>query len=234
MATTKRLIESAMRSIGVLAAGEQAQPSEMQDALETAKQMLESWSNETLLVQAYTHESFELESKRSYTIGDGGDFDTVRPQHLVNVRIKDAAGTERPVTIASLEQWARVPIKDAERIAPVYLYYAPEYPLGRIELSALPEPGDTLMLVSAKPIEALPSLTEDVEYPPGYDRAIRLGLALELAPEYGKQLDQVLAAQLNNAMTVLKRTNSRARVPSLEVDAGLVRKRGYDINQGPL
>ena len=234
MATTKQLIQGAMRTIGVLAAGEEAHPAEMQDALEYAKQMLESWSNETLLVQAYTHETFPLAGTRSYTIGPGGDLDTVRPQHLVNVRIRDAGGLETPVTIASLEQWATIPLKDTERHTPSYVYYAPEHPLGRLEFSAMTTAGDSLYLVSAKPIEALPALTEDTTYPPGYDRAIRLGLALELAPEYGKQVDQVLASQLSYAMTVLKRTNSRARVPTLEVDAGLTRRHGYDITHGPL
>ncbi len=42
-----------------------------------------------------------------------------------------------------------------------------------------------------------------------------------------------MAAQLMQAMTVLKRTNARARVPTLEVDAGLTRSRRYDITHGP-
>ncbi|MGM0614768.1 MAG: hypothetical protein ACQES7_04315 [Pseudomonadota bacterium] len=233
MATTKQLIESAMRTIGVLAAGEEAKPSELQDALEYAKAMLDSWSNETLMVQAYTHESFTLTSTRSYTMGPGGAFDTVRPQHLVNMVIRDSGGLDTPVSITSLEQWASIPRKDTERHSPAYAYFVPEYPLARIEFSAITTPGDTLKLVSAKAIEALPELTAETTYPPGYDRAIRLGLAMELAPEYGKQVDQVLAAQLNQAVTVLKRTNARARIPTLEVDHGLTRRRAYDITHGP-
>lgn len=233
MATTKRLIESALRTIGVLASGEEANPGEIQDALEIAQQMLQSWSNETLLVHVYTHESFTLTGARSYTIGPGGDFDTTRPQHLVNVRVRDAGGLETPITITSLEQWAGTPLKDTERYAPAYVYYIPEMPLGRLEFSANPQDGDTLKLVSAKPIEALPALTEDMTYPPGYDRAIRLGLATELAPEYGRPVDQVLFTQLMQAMTALKKANSRARVPTLEVDRGLRRGRRYDIDHGP-
>ena len=77
MATTKRLIEGALRKIGVIAAGEEAEPSEMQDALEIANEWLESLSNEGLLIYALTHESFTLTSARTYTFGPGVDFDTV-------------------------------------------------------------------------------------------------------------------------------------------------------------
>ncbi len=234
MATTKQIIDSALRMIGVLASGEEAQPAEAQDAILYAKQMLDSWSNEGLLVPALTHETFYLTNQRSYTIGPGGDFDTIRPTTIENARIRDSGGLEQPVTITSVNQWASIRLKDTEVNSPSYLYYEPEFPLGRIEFSALPQAGDTLKLITTKPITELPALTGQVSFPPGYDRAIRLGLAIELAPEYGKQLDQVIAAQFRQAIMVLKRINSRSRAMTLEVDPGLTLQRGYDINHGPL
>lgn len=234
MATTKQLIDGALRTIGVLASGEQAKPSEAQDALQYAKQMLDSWSNEGLLVPALTHESFTLSSKRTYTIGPGGDFDTVRPTTIENVRIRDAGNLETPVSIASLNLWANISLKDTVVNTPDYVYYEPEYPLGRLEFSCIPTAGDSLKLVTTKPITELPALTESVQFPPGYDKAIRLGLAIELAPEYGVDVSQVVAAGFRQAIMVLKRTNSKTRMGTVEVDSGLVRKNGYDINHGPL
>lgn len=234
MATTKQLIDGALRTIGVLASGEQAKPSEAQDALQYAKQMLDSWSNEGLLVPALTHESFTLSSKRTYTIGPGGDFDTVRPTTIENVRIRDAGNLETPVSIASLNLWANISLKDTVVNTPDYVYYEPEYPLGRLEFSCIPTAGDTLKLVTTKPITELPALTESVQFPPGYDKAIRLGLAIELAPEYGVEISAAVAAGYRQAIMVLKRTNSKTRMGTVEVDSGLIRKNGYDINHGPL
>ncbi len=234
MATTKQLIDSALRMIGALASGEDAQPAEVQDALLYAKQMLDSWSNEGLMVNALTHESFTLTGSRSYTIGPGGNFDTIRPTTIESARIRDAGGLETPVTIASQNIWTGIHLKDTSEYSPSYLYYEPEYPLGRIEFSALPTPNDTLKLITTKPITELPALTEQVSFPPGYERAIRLGLAIELAPEYGKQLDQVIAAQYRQSLAVLKRTNSRTRDLTMQVDSGLVLRGGYDITSGPM
>jgi len=233
MATTKRLIESALRTIGVLAAGEEAHPSEMQDALETAKQMMDGWSNESLLIPVLAHESFTLTAARSYTIGPGGDFDTTRPMFIHHLRIRDGSGYEQTIDISSLNTWAEIPWKDTETYWVQYAYYIPEFPLGRLVFSSWPQAGDALKMVSAKPITELPALTADVEYPPGYDRAIRLGLAMELGPEYGKPVDPVIAAQLRAAQTVLKRTNAKPRIPTLRVDPGLTREPRYDIDVGP-
>lgn len=233
MATTKQLIEGALRSLGVLASGEEAKPSEVQDALVIAQDMLDSWANESLLIPAYVHESFTLTGGREYTIGEGGDFDTVRPTGISHVRVRDAGGLESPVELAPLNLWAELPLKDNVVSFPAYVNYNPDYPLGVLRFSEIPETGNTLKLVSIKPLADLPALTADLEFPKGYNRAIRLGLHIELAPEYGKDVSNVVAAQFRHALTVLKRTNSKGRSGALKVDAGLVRKGGYDITHGP-
>jgi hypothetical protein len=233
MATTKQLIDQALRTIGVLASGEEAKPAEVQDALVYAQQMLDSWANDNLMLYAMTEESFTLSAQRTYTIGDGGDFDTVRPTLIKHARIRDSGGLETPVKIASQSLWAEIPIKDNAVNTPDYLYYKPEYPLGKIEFSSVPVTGDTLKLTTEKPLTDLPALTAQVTFPPGYDKVIRLGLAIELAPEYGKSISQEHAALYASAMKSLKRTNSSARMGLAKVDRALTRRRTYDINHGP-
>lgn len=233
MATTKRLVESALRSIGVLASGEEARPAELQDALLYAKQMLDSWTNETLLVPALVHEQFDLVEQNSFTIGPGGDFDTVRPTLIEKLNIREPSGHQVSVDIVGLNTWSDIPIKSNVQTFPRYAYYTSENPLGILRFSAVTAAGNQLVMVSSKPIQDLPELTAKVEFPPGYERAIRLGLALELAPEYGKQIDQVIAAQYSQARKVLKRTNSATRLRELQMDPGLSQPRGYDIYSGP-
>lgn len=233
MATTKQLIESALRSIGVLASGEEATPAEMQDALLYAKQMLDSWTNETLLVPALIHEQFDLTEKNGFTIGSGGDFDTVRPTIIYQLHITDGSGTRNQVEVVGLNTWSDIQNRNFVQTYPKYAHYTSSYPLGVLHLSAAATEGTKLEMVSAKPIQDLPVLTADVQYPPGYDRAIRLGLALELAPEYGVKVDQVIAIQYAQARKVLKRTNSATRNMDLKVDPALLNQGAYyDINNG--
>lgn len=234
MATTKQLINQALRTIGVLASGEEAKPSEVQDAIVYAQQMLGSWANDNLMLHFMIEESLTLSDQRNYTIGYGGDFDTSRPTIIKHARIRYSAGLEVPVKISSHNVWAEIGIKDSQESTPNYLYYRPEYPLGKIQFSSVPIAGDELILTSEKPLADLPSLTSQVTFPPGYDKVIRLGLAIELAPEYGKSISQEHAALYASAMKSLKRTNSIARMGVAKVDSALVRRRAYDINHGPV
>ena len=233
MATTKQLIDSALRSIGVIAAGEQAPAHEMNDALLTVKQMLDSWSNDSLAVFALVHEDFPLTGGRTFTIGPGADFDTVRPFAIEHMRIRDAGGREAMVRLASFNEWAGIALKDTVVTFPWRAYYEPNFPVGTLYFDTIPEPGNLLRMTNRKPLADLPGLTEDMEFPPGYERVIRLGLAMELAPEYGKEISQLAAMQFASAYQAIKRTNSRSRMLTLEVDSALTRSRSYDITHGP-
>ena len=53
-------------------------------------------------------------------------------------------------------------------------------------------------------------------FPPGYERWLRVGLALELSPEYGKDPSPLLVAMLAESKSALKRTNTV--VPLLGMD----------------
>lgn len=234
MATVQKLIDSALRTIGVIAAGEQAKPSEHQDAKAYADQLLDSWANEGLIAWARTSENFTTIAQRIITIGAGGDLDTERPITISSISIVDGSGSEHVCRVASLSQMRSLFGKASEVSYPSLYYYEPEFPLGLIEFSGIPEAGNTLKVVSNKQLVTLPGLTEQISMPPGYERAMRLGLAIELAPEYGKTIDQVIAATYSKAIQNLKRTNSKSRIGKMRVDDALLSNSSYDINQGPI
>jgi len=157
----------------------------------------------------------------------------VRPTLIEKLNIRESGGHQVPVEIVGLNTWSDIPIKNNVQTFPLYAYYTSGSPLGTLRFSAVTAAGNKLVMVSSKPIQDLPELTEEVEFPPGYERAIRLGLAMELAPEYGKPFDQVIALQYSQARKILKRTNSSTRLRDLQVDPALLQPRGYDIYNGP-
>ena len=66
--TVQDAIESAMRKLGVLASGESATPSELNDSMGTLQTMLRMWASQRILVHATTKESFNLVAgQASYT-----------------------------------------------------------------------------------------------------------------------------------------------------------------------
>ena len=68
------IISAALRSIGAIVPGEKPKPAEMQDALITLNQMIDSWQAQRLMVYAivrYIYAPTVL--KQTYTVGPGGD-----------------------------------------------------------------------------------------------------------------------------------------------------------------
>ncbi len=73
MTTALNLIERSMRSIGALGAGETLDSDDASDAFDTMNDMLDTWSNSTMMVPYITEVIFTLTSNvYQYTIGQGG------------------------------------------------------------------------------------------------------------------------------------------------------------------
>lgn len=231
MATVSKLIQSALRTIGVLAANEQPTADEMQDGLMYLQQLMASWQTESLMVRAYNRETFTLLEQRDYTIGPGMDFDTVKPLQVISAYTQDPTGLQKRVTVTTRNQYDAIPIKDVTRNWPSYLYYDPN---GMIRFTNITVPGDLLVLTMLKPYDVQLELHADDVFPAEYERAVRLGLAIEMAPEYGKRITEVEVAQYRQAITGIKRINASDKALTMEVDPALVRSRGYDIHNGPV
>ncbi len=90
---------------------------------------------------------------------------------------------------------------------------------------------ETMQVLSA----ALPAggLTEAVDLPAGYERALVFNLCIELADEWGKEVSRAVAINARDSKKLIKRNNSRT--PILKVDRGITdRTNGhYNIVEGP-
>ena len=254
--TALQLITDAGRKARILGSGEQFDGSEAMDALRALKMMLDSWSLEELMIPYRTRESFALDGSGSYTMGPGGDWDTVAPMAISEVSIVDGAGQEWSLTETSLNQWVSFgDVTTAGR--PAYFHHERGFPLQTIHLSSLPvEP--TIRMWSYKPIAAwqiedldfptpnptfsgqeIPTsalddktLTADIEFDQGYEMAIVYNLALHLSADYNRQMHPVVVAVAHDSKALIKRRN--IEVPMAKMDGGLSSQAAfYDIVKGP-
>ena len=78
------------------------------------------------------------------------------------------------------------------------------------------------------PVAAMTSLTQVYILPPGYARALRLNLAIELAEDFGVTVSPLLMEQAKDALSDVKRAN--LTMVDLTLDSALTGARGaYDI-----
>lgn len=223
MSTSRDLINSSLRLLGVLASGEAAGAAEATDGLASLNDLIDSWSTESLLIPNKVREVFPLISgQQTYTMGTGGNFDTSRPMKIENALVQIPGGspvTEIPVKILTKDEYVRIVQKTATSSFPQYLYPDNANPLTSLSFWLVPNQSLNVVLYSWKPLAQLANLSTALSLPPGYSRALRYNLAVELAPEYGRTVAQEVAAIASESKAAIKRMN---HVPQyLQVDDAL-------------
>jgi hypothetical protein len=147
----------------------------------------------------------------TYTIGPGGDFNATRPVRI-GLSFTRLNGADFALEQWSLDEYNCVPVKDIGGIPERYVYLN-EYPLGQIILYPVPAAASTLFLNTDRVLAFPLTLATTLSFPPGYERALRYALAINLAPEYGVGIPPAVAAIAAASKGDIKRAN-RKRVVS--------------------
>ncbi len=221
--TANTLIKAALRSIGAIATGETPTDAEMQDGLEALQFMFRSWSAKNIRLYYTEQDTVSLSGTETYTIGDGGTINTVRPSSIRGARISN--GIVKIIDEAMYRhQRASQSVGTVE-----YLWYNPEYPLGI--LNFWPLDSETVYLDSLKELTDPTDLTSSVAFPTEYDDAIKWNLAVRLAPEYGKEASPTIVALAISTLSALETRNFAEQMNSSRLEIIRITNK-YNIEAG--
>jgi hypothetical protein len=242
------IIRASMRKIQVLAAGEPLPADQGDDALETFTQMVDAWSIETLLIPVVNVVTKQLSNDVSeYTIGIYPEpvpvplpinhIETARPEKILSAFIRDQYATDYKIKFMDIVTYNDISRKtNASR--PSRLYTRKGWPLNDLIFDSVPYADETLHLEVIQPLSEFLStakLTDIVNLPPGYEKALINNLAIDLADEWGKSVSPVIATNAVEGKKWIKRSNYRDIV--LKCDRAIATQRKgigtYIIEQGP-
>lgn len=226
MTTAGEQINGALRLIGVLAEGEVPSAAMSIDALTTMCQMIDSWSIERLSVYVTQDQSFVWPAgNMSQTIGPSGDFVGNRPIVVdESTYFKDiSTGISYGISIVNQEQYNGISLPTATSVYPQYMYVNQDYP--NLTLSLFPVPTRSLEFhfISVQELKKPESLTDVLIFPPGYLRAFKYNLAVELAPEYGVEPSPSTVRIAMTAKRNIKRINNQSdkmSMPTMMIATG--------------
>lgn len=212
------LIIESMQTIGALATRETPTADEASDALSLLNAMLETWSVEKLGPYAAIQQSFSLiDGKIEYTIGPGGELSGVRPIDIQSAVVR-LNGVDYPVKVTTdAAVYDAITVKALGTGIPMMLYYNADWPLGSVRLWPSPQAGCQLLITHEEQLARFASTSATFAFPPGYWRAMRYNLALELAPEFGLTPRADVVAIAASSLASIKRANKR--MPELRTDA---------------
>lgn len=206
MATVRELITSSLRVISVVQKSEPITADEAQDALEVLNDLLASWANDSLMIYARTWETFNLvPGQLKYTIGAGGDFNTTRPTQIISAYYMQAGSDiTYPLTQITDDQYAlEINQKNLSSNIPEFYNFDNAYPLASIRIWQVPSVASTFNMQSEKQVSSFASLDDEVILPPGWNRALRYNLAIDLAPEYNQEITPVIAEIARESKSLL-------------------------------
>jgi len=219
MATVRDLITRTLRTLGATAQGELPTADEAEDARQSANEMLEMWSLESLMVFTMPEVIQTLvPGKATYTWGPGGDWDLARPDRVDSVSFRFvSSGRKVPVTILTDLQHRAVPLPQTTNSLVWYIYFDDAFPVLTATVYPVPTVADELFLYPWESLGSFPSLDTTIAFPTGYAAALRYNLAEWLAPEYEVDVFPPKLARLAaQTKRVIKTNNSPREVMLLD------------------
>lgn len=236
MATAGDQITGALRLIGMLAEGETASAETANDALTALNQMLDSWSTERLSIYSTQDQVFTWPaSTAEQTLGPSGDFVGLRPVLLDDsTYFKDPTnGISYAIKIVTQQQYNGIAVKTVTSTYPQVIWINMEMPDIRMVVYPVPTRALEWHFVSVEELTQPALLATELIVPPGYLRAFRFNLAVEIAAEFGIEPPRTVARIAMASKRNIKRINNPDDVMAMPY-AIMVRNGRFNIYSGSM
>ena len=214
MATANDIIVAAFRKSHI---GNSTEP-DRTDALEDLNNIISSLGPAFLNVPV--SENFALTiGQADYTIGDGGNFDTVRPIMVKSVFLRDSDGYDAKVRPMSNEDYILLTSKDLDG-KPFRYSFLQEYPLAKIVFNREPEKAYTAYFEFIKNFTEISALDTTIVLPPEYKAFLVLNLAINIAENKGIELSPTVYMRAKELEKDISRLVHIDLPPEAEFDFG--------------
>lgn len=233
MATANSYINAALRKIGQLAEGEIPSPETAADALEAFNDMKDSWNTERLSVFTTQDEDFTWTANAaSKTMGPSGDFQTTRPILVYDSTYFKVGTLSYPLTLINREQYSAIALKGDTSTLPQLLFVDMAMPDITMYLWPVPTQALEFHVVSPVQLDDSATLSTTVIVPPGYRRAFKYNLAVEIASEFGVAAPPQVVRIAISSKRNIKRINNPNDLMSMPYSLIGRRRSNFNIFSG--
>lgn len=204
-----KIINGALKQLGILAAGENAQAGEMADAIDSLKDLLSQWATMRLYVHKAQILTLPLtKGAATYTIGK---IEGECCQYEVTCAGAVLATPDLNAEISKISDRAWLDDEEIRLVrdlndsaSNVQVWYQEDQPNWLFHV--LDGASELKLKVYTLPFKLCAH--DELSIPPQYERALKLSLTIEIAPMFGIEPSQMLLMNQRQAIEILKRSNS--------------------------
>ena len=232
--TAGDMINGAMRLLNILDQDGTADATQLANGLTAMNQMIDSWNTERLSVYSTQDQQFTwTASTASRTLGPSGNFVGNRPILLDDsTYFKDpGTGVSYGLNFINQEQYDAIALKTATSTYPQTMFINMEYPDITMYLYPIPTKDLEFHFISVTELTQPAASSTTLALPPGYLRAFRYNLAIEIAMEYGLDAPASVKRIADISKRNLKRINNPDDVMAMPY-AIMTRHQRYNIYVG--
>lgn len=195
--TVRNLIDKAMKTIGVIGAGETASADEAFDAFDLLNEIIGQFNNEDLFFEGSRYIEFNLNGQSSYTIPytEGGE---IKDVYL------ETSSNYVPLIMMNEQEFITRRFKQESGSAKFY-YVDYGYPNSELYLFPLETTGKISITTNQK-ISTFQTIDDVVDMPDGWMICLRYSLAIRLCSLYNKTPNDDIIKQAVSSKTLLKNT----------------------------
>ncbi len=130
-----------------------------------------------------------MANQATYTIGLGGNLNVARPDGIYAAFVRNTTATpsqqqDIPITILTDQQWADIPVKGMQGTFPFAIWFNMTYPLITAYVTPIPMGSNYSLVFWDGNANEILALNTVLDLPPGYKRAMKYALFIELAAGY--------------------------------------------------
>lgn len=192
--TRDQLIEGALRMIGALSQGQTPNAVQVSDAAISLNMMIKAWEADGMPLWGLAEYSVPITAGVSiYQIGIGKTINTPKPLKVIQAWNRDSISfVDIPMRILTKQEYNMLGNKTSSG-NPIQLYYQPLLNYGELHLFPTPDAtsstGNTIYITYQRPFEDMLIAGDTLDFPQEWLEAIKYGLAVRLAPEYGLDIE---------------------------------------------
>lgn len=189
------LISGALRLVGGLGQGETATSDQLTEGAEALNYLAKAWQADGMPLWALKEYALTfVESTRTYRIGEGQTVATPFPLKIVSaLRRYTTTTTDIPLKIITRDEYERISNKVTEGL-PLMLFYDKQRTYGDLYSYPVPDAtaasAYTYRITYQRPYEDFDAAGDEPDFPSEWFDALKFGLAVRIAPEYGVPIQE--------------------------------------------